>query len=249
MLDRLDEIRDFGQFWFVTITPYGKDIEPFVPLKEKVLHDFAALSRQVGKNAIGWRYDPIFLNDRYSVDFHIETFRKMAECLKGMTGQCVISFIDLYEKTKKNFPGVKVVSREETIILTKELVQIAGENGMKIYTCGEGDYLAEYGVDCGGCMRTEIIERAIGCGLNIPSGKRSSREGCSCLLGCDIGMYNTCGHGCLYCYANYDMKTVRENMEKHDPLSPLLIGELRPGDVIRDVKQESFLDDQMRLFI
>ncbi|MBP3460084.1 MAG: DUF1848 domain-containing protein [Lachnospiraceae bacterium] len=249
MLDRLDEIKNFGQFWFVTITPYGKDIEPYVPDKEKVLSDFCILSERVGKNAVGWRYDPIFLSEQYSMEFHISAFAKMAERLKGKTNQCVISFIDLYEKTKKNFPGVKAVSRQDAVILTKELVRIAKKNEMKIYTCAEGDYLAEYGADCGGCMRTAVIERAIGCALNIPKSKKSSRETCNCLLGNDIGMYNTCPHGCLYCYANYDMSIVKENLKSHNPLSPLLVGGINPEDNIKDVRQESYIDNQLRLFI
>lgn len=249
MLDRLDEIKNFGQFWFVTITPYGKDIEPYVPDKEKVLSDFCILSERVGKNAVGWRYDPIFLSERYSMEFHISAFAKMAERLKGKTSQCVISFIDLYEKTKKNFPGVKAVSRQDAVMLTKELVRIAQKNEMKIYTCAEGDYLAEYGADCGGCMRTEVIERAIGCALKIPKSKKSSRETCNCLLGNDIGMYNTCPHGCLYCYANYDMSIVKENLKSHNPLSPLLVGGINPEDNIKDVRQESYIDNQLRLFI
>jgi hypothetical protein len=248
MLERLDEIKAFGQFWFVTITPYGKEVEPFVPDKEQVMTDFCTLSDRIGKNAIGWRYDPIFLTDRYSLEFHINAFAKMAERLKGKTNQCVISFIDLYEKTKRNFPGITEVSRQDAITLTKELVQIAKACDMVIYPCGEGDYLQEYGADCGGCMRTEIIERAIGCNLSIPKSKKSSRQICNCLLGNDIGMYNTCGHGCLYCYANYDMETVRNNRKRHNPSSPFLIGEVLPQDEIKDVRQESYLDGQMRLF-
>ena len=40
MLDRLSMLNAFEMFWFVTITPYGKDIEPFVPPKEEVLETF-----------------------------------------------------------------------------------------------------------------------------------------------------------------------------------------------------------------
>lgn len=248
MLAGIDKIRDYGKCFYVTITPYGKEMEPFVPDKEKVLEDFCILSDKVGKEAVSWRYDPVFLWGKYSLEFHIKAFTKMADRLRGKTERCVISFIDLYEKTKRNFPGVSAVPKADTILLTKEMVKIAGENGMRIYPCGEGDYLSEYGADCSGCMSQAVIERAIGKSLLVPKGKKPAREGCICLLGSDIGMYNTCGHGCLYCYANYDRKCVEENMAKHDVTSPLLIGNVRKDDVIKQAVQESWIDEQMKLF-
>lgn len=81
----------------------------------------------------------------------------------------------------------------------------------------------------------------------VPKSKESVREACNCLLGNDIGMYNTCGHGCIYCYANYDRKTVIENMQMHHPLSPLLIGEVQKEDIIKDAKQTSYYDGQLEL--
>lgn len=249
MLSGLEKLTDYGKCFYVTITPYGKEIEPFVPHKEKVLEDFCILSDQVGKEAVSWRYDPVFIWDKYSVEFHLKAFTKMAEYLKGKTERCVISFIDLYEKTKRNFPAASTVSKADAILLTKEMVKIAGEFGMRVYPCGEGNYLSEYGADCSGCMSKEVIERAIGQSLLVPKGKKPAREGCTCLLGSDIGMYNTCGHGCLYCYANYDRKCVEANMARHDVSSPLLIGNLREGDVIKKADQESWLDGQMKMFL
>ena len=248
MLSRLAELDDYGQFWFVTITPYGKDIEPGVPDKKQVMASFQKLSRKVGKHAIGWRYDPIFLTEKYSMEYHLQAFEQMAQTLYGYTGQCVISFIDLYEKTKKNFPGVRAVCREDQEKITEAFVEIAGRYDMQIYTCLESEHLAQFGVDTSGCMTQKVIERAIGQNLDVPKSLSAAREGCRCLLGSDIGMYNTCGHGCLYCYANYDMDTVRKNRRIHDPQSPLLIGHLREEDIVKEAKQKSYVDGQMRLF-
>lgn len=246
MLKYLDEIAQFHQFWFVTITPYGKDIEPFVPDKEKVIESFQKLSRKVGAQAMSWRYDPIFINEKYSVDFHIQNFEKMAEKLSGYTDQCVISFIDLYEKTKKNFPDVREVSRADRIKLGQTFAEIGKKYGILIRSCCEGIELAPYGVDISGCVTTKVLEAAIGEHLEIPRSKKSPRSECNCVLGSDIGAYNTCGHGCIYCYANYDRETVVQNRKRHDPNSPFLIGDAKDDDIMKEACQESYIDRQLR---
>lgn len=247
MLSRLNEIKDFHQFWQVTITPYGKEVEPDVPKKQLVMESFQHLSQMVGLSCISWRYDPIFITEHYTVGFHIEQFRQMAEKLSGYTDNCVISFIDLYAKTRRNFPEVREVSKADQITIAKEFVQLGNQYGITVRSCCEGDFLAEYGVDISGCMTKPVIERAVGKSLDLIKIKKPARDGCACLLGSDIGMYNTCGHGCLYCYANYDKETVERNRKLHNPDSPLLIGELLADDMVKEVKQESFCSGQMVL--
>lgn len=248
MLGRLDEISVFPQFWFVTITPYGKEIEPQVPDKRKVLESFRVLSEKVGKRAVSWRYDPIFLSDRYSLSFHMEAFETMCAYLSGYTDQCVISFIDLYAKTKRNFPGVRPVRKEERFCIGKEFAQIAGKYQIRVRSCCEGTELAPYGIDISGCMTKEILEHAVGMEMQIPGGKKTPREGCSCVLGSDIGEYNTCGNGCIYCYANENKELVQKKMREHDTTSPLLTGHLRPEDEVKIAKQEKYCTGQMTLF-
>lgn len=97
MLPYRNVLKPYGQYWFVTITPYGRDIEPNVPDKEKVMDDFKELSDIVGVDSMGWRYDPILVDDKHSVEWHITEFEKMAENLCGYTKSCVISFIDIYK--------------------------------------------------------------------------------------------------------------------------------------------------------
>jgi hypothetical protein len=245
MLDRLDELDAFRQFWFVTITPYGNDIEPNVPPVPEVVESFRRLSEKVSAKRIGWRYDPIFLTERYSPDFHVQAFTRICEELEGFTRQVVISFIDLYEKTKVNFPGVRPVPASVRTELGRRLGEIARKHGIRPYSCFEGQELSKFGFDCTGCMTKEVLERAIGEELVIPAGISYARPGCRCLIGNDIGAYNSCGHGCLYCYANKDRELVRNTMRNHDPDSPFLIGHALPADEVSDARQESWRSGQM----
>lgn len=229
------------------MTPYGKEIEPNVPPKETVMQYFVKLSEAVGINCIGWRYDPIFIDKTYTIERHIADFKQMCRTLSGFTNVCVLSFVDLYEKVKRNFPEIRTVSQQERIAIGKDFAKIGKRYGITIKACAEGTDLAPYGVDCSGCMMQQTFEKAIGCNLNVPK-KKSQRAECACVLGTDIGAYDTCGHLCRYCYANYNHKNVKRNMRLHDPKSPLLIGQLNVGETIHEAKQESWLDRQLILF-
>ena len=246
MLPHMDLLRPYGQFWYVTITPYGKEIEPGVPDKREVLDSFRRLSDTVGPDRMGWRYDPVFISGEYPAERHIRAFEYMAQTLSGYTRTAVISFVDLYEKTKRNFPEVRPVTAEQRLQLGKAFVEIAGQYGMTVRPCGEGNELAPFGADCSGCMTVAMYEQALGRRLKVPKTAPARKE-CACYLGGDIGAYNTCGHLCRYCYANYDAATVRKNLAAHDPESPLLIGRLEPGDQVHEAKQESWIDPQITM--
>ncbi len=246
MFAYMDLLQNYGQYWFVTITPYGRDIEPYVPDKQRLLNDFQILSARVGVDSIGWRYDPIFLSARYTPEYHIRAFEQMASALDGATKTVVISFIDLYPKVKRNFPEAAEVSAEQRLALGKEIIRIAASHGMTVKPCAEGDELAAWGADCGGCMQLSDYEKAIGQMLHAPK-KKGARAECACYLSCDIGAYNTCRHLCKYCYANAEPAEVLANSRLHDPESPFLIGGFEEGDRIHDVPQASWIDGQTRL--
>ncbi len=243
----MDLVKDYGQYWFVTITCYDNDIEPNVPDKLKVMDDFRTLSGMVGLSSIGWRYDPILINDKYTTDFHITAFEEMATYLDGYTETVVISFIDLFEKVRRNFPEAKMVTREEKFYLGQAMSEIAHKHHMTLKPCGEGEFLSRFGADCRGCMTVETYEHAIGKRLIVPK-KKPSRSECACYLSGDIGAYDTCGHLCRYCYANNDNEKVKINMRNHDPNSPFLIGDYKSDDIIHDVEQKSWIDNQLSLF-
>ena len=247
MLKRIHELDHFRCFFMVTITPYGKEIEPSVPDRQRVIEAFKELSNYAGRNAVCWRYDPIFISEKYTTNFYKVQFARMAAILKPYTDQCVVSFIDLYEKTKKNFPEVRAVPMAVQRELIDAFNETAERTGMQIHLCLENQALVRSRVDADGCFSQAVLEHAIGRRLLVP-GHAPARKGCRCLLGADIGMYNTCGHGCLYCYANYNQDLGRRNLKCHDPESPLLIGHLTKDDVVHEAVQETWIDSQMMIF-
>ncbi len=247
MLPCMELLKAYGQYWFVTITPYGRDIEPNVPPVSEVIRSFRKLSEIVGVQSIGWRYDPIIINDEWTAQRHIRAFREMAAALSGFTHTAVISFIMLYEKVKTNYPEAKTVPIKEQIRLTEEFVRIGRKYNMVIKPCGDSRHLQSTGADCGGCMTVGTFEKAIGQNLDAPPNPYNRKE-CACYLTGDIGAYNTCAHFCRYCYANAERKLILENMRRHNPKSPFLIGNSLPQDVIHQARQKSWIDPQMRLF-
>lgn len=247
MIPYLDALQDYGQYWYVTITPYGQDIEPNVPPVETVLADFRTLAQHLGAHRIGWRYDPILLHGEWTVDRHMEAFAHIAKTLEGATHTCVISFIDLYAKVRRNFPEIREISVPDRLQLGKAMTAIARQHGMTLRPCAEGNDLAPFGADCSGCMTIPMYESALGCHLKVPRQVNNRSGQCACHLTCDIGAYNSCGHFCRYCYANESPSAVRAAMVQHDPASPFLIGHAQPNDVIHQAQQHSWKDPQLRL--
>lgn len=246
MLGYMDILKPYGQFWFVTITPYGKEIEPNVPDKRQVLEDFKTLSNSVGIDSVGWRYDPIFITEKYPLVFHLKAFEQMAKTLSGYTDTCIISFIDLYKKVIKNFPQARMVNKKERLKIGEVFADIGRKYGITVKACAEGNELEVYGIDCDGCLTQEVYESALHTKLNMPK-RKGQRTECACFFGNDIGVYDTCRHFCKYCYANTNKDAVIRNSKLHNPNSPFLIGSNQPGDKITEAKQESWIDHQLLL--
>lgn len=240
MIEYIDELsKNYKMLWYITITPYGKDIEPNVMDKKQVIEDVKKLSEKLGTQSIMVRYDPICMNDEFDVNKHIHAFDKLAKQLKGYIHHIVISFLDLYEKVKRNAPDLRPPTKEEGVELAKVFSKIGKENDIIVHGCYEDEDLKKYGLDMSGCMSKEIVERACGYKLNPPKSS-NIRGACNCLMGHDIGDYNSCMHLCRYCYANYNKIAVIENVKKHDSNSPFLIGNAMEGDIVTNAKQCSW---------
>ena len=250
MMERLDELEAYNYYFQFTLTGYGNDVERNLPNKKtSVIAIFQELSNKIGKEKVVWRYDPIFFSNRYNVQYHLKAFRSIAEALSGYTEKCVISFLDIYPKNKKNMDNLLSydLSDSELREFAKELSNIAKENHIKIGSCAEKVDLDEYGIIHNSCIDKELIEKIIGCKLKINKDKNQRIE-CGCVESVEVGTYNTCKNGCVYCYANYSAKSVESNFQKYDPLSPLLCGHIEKDDRISTRKVVSLKETQISIF-
>lgn len=233
MLPRLDELKDYPLLFEVTITPYGKEIEPHVPPKGKIIEGFQTLSKKLGQDHVILRYDPIFLNPKYTVDYHIKQFEKLCQLLDGYTTHVIISWMDMKKNTKKNLNILQNIpfQKSDIELLAKKFYEIAKKHHMTIQTCAEEMDLKKYGFINESCLGKTIVQELLQTNKNYSENK--NREHCHCVKSVDIGSYNTCPHFCKYCYANFKEEEVLSNYRLHDSTSSLLIGTLEEDDIVK----------------
>lgn len=248
ILDRLHEISDrFKCYYHYTITAYDTDIEPNVPSIEQSVETLKQLSAQVGKEKVAWRYDPVLLTEKYTIEKHFETFDYMARELSPYVDRCIFSFVEMYKKLAVNMPELQPISDDNKLLLVKGLGAIAKQYGLYLQTCAAKDDYLQFGVHHSGCMTTEIFSRALGLNFKHQAHK-GNRIGCACMESRGLGDYNSCPNGCRYCYANKDHAKAAENYRRHDPKSPLLLGDVLPTDTIKPAVQKSLIDKWGTLF-
>ncbi len=247
MLNRLEELASYDYYFQFTLTGYGKDMERNVPhKKEKMIPVFQELSKKIGAQRVIWRYDPIIFTKKYTPEYHLKAFEQIAAAFKGYTQKCVISFVDLYAKNRKNMELLDFyeLSQPELLEFAKRISSTAGQNGMSIGSCAESMDLAECGIEHNCCIDKALIERIIGCSLNGEKDKNQRRE-CGCMESVEIGAYHTCRNGCMYCYANAGGESVVKNCMKYDPGSPILCDVLDENDKITERKVKSLKVQQL----
>lgn len=223
-------------YFLYTLTRYGRNLEARVPPVEKLLDDLLALSYQIGSHRIVWRYDPIIISREFSFQRHLEIFELLATALRGATHRIIISFIDYYAKTRKNMarylnqfgPPIehpeKIEGFEDFIV---SLVSISANNNMEIQSCAETISLERLGVAKGKCIDDNLIQRALG--IKVTSRKDTGqRRECACVKSIDIGTYNTCVHGCSYCYATQNHRVASQNYRRIRPDDPTLNKGIHP---------------------
>lgn len=206
----------------VTITGYFKDMEPQVPDKGEIIACVQKLSSYLGKENVCVRYDPILLNSKYNVDYHVRAFNKLCAMLKGYVSKMIVSFVDDYKNVRNNHLDYHEPSNEEYLKL-KEAFE---KNDMKIVSCMENKYQIGDEKDC--CISIKYAFERTG-----KLFEEWKARDCHCVNMVDVGTYNSCLHGCKYCYANFDSKQIVSNYKMHDVNSSLLIGHLNLDDQVK----------------
>ena len=235
LLEKIDALSDYKYYFQFTLNSYSQDIETNLPKKPEIIDTFKKLSDNIGREKVIWRYDPILLNNKYTIDYHTKYFAEIAGRLNGYTEKVTISFVDLYNKISKNMKFVEniEITDADKLKLGENLSEIARENNLIVDTCAENIELSQFGIKHALCIDNRLIEKIVGYPLNITKDKNQRLE-CGCVASVDIGAYNSCANGCLYCYANYSREAVEKNKNAHNPLSPLLIGNTSENDVINE---------------
>lgn len=245
--------KGYRYYFQYTITGYPRTLEKRVPKTLQAIEIFCKISDIIGNGRIVWRYDPILISNFVDIDEHKRLFEKIASMLQGKTKRVVISFADIYKKVSRNlslvddFQYADITLDDSNLLdLSEFMSNIAKKYRMEIQSCSEIMDLSTVGIIHGKCIDDNLFKSEFG--INISNRKdKGQRKECGCIKSVDIGHYNTCLHGCAYCYATFNEKVVIKNNQLHNPKSPFLLGELENGETIPldSDKQE---DKQMKLF-
>lgn len=228
-LSALDSL-EIPYYFLYTFTRYSRTLEPRVPPVAKLVEDVLALSRQIGPDRVIWRYDPIIVSREFSPDRHLEVFAGLADALRGATRRVIISFVDYYVKTRKNMagylkqdgPAVEHPEREPWYgrFLTS-LAAICDQYDLEVQSCAETSPMEDFGIRSGKCIDDEYLRQNLG--VEVPGRKDPGQRGaCHCVKSVDIGAYDTCVHGCRYCYATRNHRLALDRYHEVDPDAPSL---------------------------
>ncbi len=214
----------------VTLTPYKKDIEPNVIEKAKIIEGIKELSNILGKEKVYVRYDPILLNEIYTIEYHTKAFEKLCTLLEGVVEHIIISFVDPYKNVQKNQSEIKLkpITESDRKTIGNLFGKMSKKHHIQVQLCYEQIDLTEYGI-----LNTPCISKEQAYEITKKKFSKWKARNCGCAEMVDIGVYNTCNHLCKYCYANYEEKKVKKNILEHDVSSSLLIGHLNSDDEIK----------------
>ena len=228
-LDELDE-RGYRMLFHFTINGLPRIFEPRVPDAEEIVDCAQTLSRHYKNDAVLWRYDPVLISSVTDRQYHVNRFRELCAALEGAVKRCYFSFVVFHNKVRRNAAvlhgetGIVLhdLPIDDRIEIANALADMAFEHGIEMLSCC-GDYLVGGRIKKAHCTDAELLFRL------YPDRTRRlveapTREGCGCCECTDIGAYDTCAHGCVYCYANSRPKTALRSYERHDPCSDMLRG-------------------------
>ncbi len=228
-LGRLERVREFGRPFTVqqTITGYPRELEPSVVDADRSVRHLRTVADIYGPRAAVWRYDPILFSSLTPAEYHLDNFERLAGALEGATDEVVISFAQIYRKTARNLD--LAASRfgftwedppdQAKLGLASRLAEMAGARGMKLSVCSQRKYIVP-GASAARCIDARRLAAAGG--RPIRARRKGNRPDCGCSESVDIGEYDTCPHGCAYCYAVLHRDLAGRRYERHDPKGELL---------------------------
>ena len=234
LLPRLAELDALGYRYYFqyTLNGYGNLFEPRVPELESCIETFLQLAQRIGPDRVIWRYDPVVFSSQTDGTYHQQRFGYVLERLQSATRRIVVSIVDDYRKASLNFKrlqaqGIAIKPEcmpEQLSALCRFMSEQAGRYNIPVFSCAENIDLIPFGITPGKCVDGELIARLFG--VQVKAGKdRSQRRECGCLQSKDIGFYDSCLHGCAYCYAGTLQSGLRNRL-KHEVDSPMLIGNI-----------------------
>ncbi len=224
-LDTLDRL-GYRFYFNYTLTALPAVFESHVD-KDAALKTLLYLSQRYSPAHINWRFDPIVLSSITDGNFYLDAFERLAGRLAGRVERCYFSFVTEYNKVKRNFAalqdreGLRIlpVHLDEKIALADRLATMAERYGIRMYSCC-GAYLVNDRIQKAHCIDGAVIERLFAPGS--PWREKPTRDECGCTESIDIGAYDTCPHGCVYCYANANKTVADEACRRHDAASAFL---------------------------
>jgi len=189
-----------------TVTGYPRALESALIEASTALAQIQAVRRDWGPRAAVWRYDPILVSSLTPLGWHRDNFARLAAALDGSVDEVVVSFLDLYRKTARNLAAAATrhgftwrdPEPDEKRALIAELRDIAARHRMRLTLCTE-PALVGAGVEPARCIDAERLSDVAQRPIAAP--EQGNRPGCLCARSRDIGAYDTCAHGCVYCYA------------------------------------------------
>ena len=221
----LATVRDIAPFVVqMTVTNYPRALETSVIAADRAIEDMKAIADQFGPRAVVWRYDPVVLSDLTPPQWHLANFRALAARLEGMTDEVVLSFVHLYAKTRRNMNEAAQTAgfdwydsgMDEKQDLLQRFSRIAAEHGMRATICSQPDLLRE-GLAGAACI--DAARLADLGGRPFKSRQKGNRPGCLCAESRDIGTYDSCPHGCAYCYATRNRAAAKTAYAGHNSSS------------------------------
>jgi Domain of unknown function (DUF1848) len=210
-----------------TLTGYPRPLEPGVIDREAALDQLRALRKAWGPRAAVWRYDPILISTLTPPEAHRVSFAAIAAALEGVVDEVVVSFADLYRKTARNLDAAarrhgfdwRDPPDDEKRALLAELASIAAEHRMRLTLCVEPG-LADAAAEPARCIDAARLSDLAG--RPILARELGNRPGCLCAASRDIGAYDTCAQGCIYCYAVTSRTRATARIKAQDSDAPRL---------------------------